>query len=76
MRLWLKDSERRPDPAPVQTDDRMPMIVGIAAWAIAFVGLLVVGPRFPGFTGVWLVTCALGFVLGLFGLLYTVRRMH
>ena len=21
MRLWLKDSERRPDPAPVKTDD-------------------------------------------------------
>ena len=31
MRLWLKDSERRPDPAPVETDDRKAMLVGLGA---------------------------------------------
>ena len=39
MRLWLKDSERRPDPEPVKTDDRKAMLVGIALWLVALAGL-------------------------------------
>ena len=41
MRLWLKDSERRPDPTPVATDDRKPMIVGLALWIIALIVVLI-----------------------------------
>ena len=40
MRLWLKDCERRPDPAPVKSDDRKAMLVGLVLWLLALVGLL------------------------------------
>ena len=75
MRLWLRDSERRPDPAPVQTDDRTPLAIGIAAWLIAFVVFLIV--RAVGVqvadagTIVW--TCIAGLVLGAVGLIYAAR---
>ena len=29
MRLFIKDSERRPDPAPLKTDDRKVVLVGL-----------------------------------------------
>ncbi len=31
MRFWLKDGERRPDPEPVQSDDRKAILVGLVA---------------------------------------------
>ena len=40
MRLYVRDSERRPDPAPLKTDDRKVILVGLAAWAIATIVLL------------------------------------
>ncbi|HXD60915.1 MAG TPA: DUF2530 domain-containing protein [Lacisediminihabitans sp.] len=70
MRLWLKDSERRPDPAPVKTDDRKAMLVGTALWLVALVALL----AFTARAGVLLWTCAAGLALGLVGILYTSRR--
>ncbi|CAN5449134.1 hypothetical protein BH10ACT7_BH10ACT7_04380 [soil metagenome] len=72
MRLWLKDSERRPDPAPVKTDDRKAYLVGLMLWAI---GLALVIVFLPTLTadghGWWLWTCVAGLGLGLIGLLYT-----
>ncbi len=75
MRLWLKDSERRPDPEPVKTDDRKAMLVGAALWLVALVALLV-AVRPLSDTGVqrMLWTCVAGLMLGLVGLLYTLRR--
>ena len=75
MRLWLKDSERRPDPEPVRTDDRKPMLLGIGLWLLALVSLLfgvggLVGADDAGL--IW--TCLAGIALGLLGLLYTHRR--
>jgi len=35
MRLWLKDSERRPDPAPIKTDDRKVVLIGLVLWLVA-----------------------------------------
>ncbi|MEP6479127.1 MAG: DUF2530 domain-containing protein [Rhodoglobus sp.] len=75
MRLWLKDSERKPDPAPVKTDDRKAMIVGIALWLVALVVLLVfLTPLTESGNGWWLWTCAAGIALGLFGVIYTHYR--
>ncbi len=75
MRLILKDSERRPDPQPVETDDRKPMIIGTACW---FAALLVLStlfePLLAGNEGWWLWTCATGVGLGLVGILYTYRK--
>jgi len=69
MRLWLNDSERKPDPVPVKTDDRTAVLAGLALWVVGFTVLLIVQPR-PEL----LYTCATGVVLGLIGLIYTHAR--
>lgn len=75
MRLWLKDSERRPDPTPVETDDRKAMIVGLVAWMVALAAVLLAGPILGvDVEPVWLWMCVAGLVLGAFGLLYAHRR--
>jgi len=75
VRLWLKDSERRPDPAPVKTDDRKAMLVGIVLWLIALAVLLLLMPALTeAGMGWWLWTCVAGIALGLIGILYTHRR--
>ena len=69
MRLWLRDSERKPDPKPVATDDRKAVLVGLALWVVALVVLLVfVGPL-ASIDGVWLLwTAVAGVGLGIVGL--------
>lgn len=75
MRLWLKDSERRPDPAPVKTDDRKAMLVGITLWLVALAALLLfLQPLLDAGLGWWLWTCAAGLALGLIGILYAHAR--
>ena len=75
MRLWLKDSERRPDPEPVRTDDRKPMLLGIGLWLLALVGLLLGFGRLLDADGAgWIWTCVAGIALGVLGLVYTHRR--
>ena len=72
MRLWLKDSERRPDPAPVKTDDRKAFLVGLALWVAALVVLLIfIQPLTAAGNGWWLWTCVAGLALGLVGIVYT-----
>lgn len=75
MRLWLKDSERRPDPTPVATDDRKAVLVGVVLWVIALVLAFVV-PAVSAInaSGTWFYTCLVGIGLGLIGLVYTHRR--
>ncbi len=75
MRLWLKDSERLPDPTPVVTDDRKAILVGLAGWIVGLAVVLVLGFLSPNPTAmatVW--TCAVGIVLGGAGLAYTHHR--
>ena len=69
MKLWLKDSERKPDPAPVKTDDRKAVLTGLAVWIVALVVVLVAQPQPET-----IYTCAVGIVLGLVGLIYTNAR--
>ena len=77
VRIWLKDSERKPDPAPVKTDDRKAILVGIAAWIAALAVLLVfLGPLTEAGGGWWLWTCVAALALGLIGLLYTHWRQN
>ena len=72
MRLWLKDSERRPDPAPVATDDRKAVLVGIALWIVGLAAVLVfLVPVTAAGDSWWLWACVAGLALGLIGLLYT-----
>ena len=69
MRFVLKDSERRPDPVPVVTDDRKAVLVGLVLWVVALVIVLIVAPGMPA---IW--TCIVGLALGLLGLVYTQVR--
>jgi len=72
MRLWLKEADRRPDPAPVPTDDRAAIIVGTSLWVVALIIVAIVAPAEHR---AWLlVTCGIGTGLGLLGLVYTQLR--
>jgi Protein of unknown function (DUF2530) len=75
MRLWLKDAERLPDPAPVQTDDRKAMLVGMGLWVLAVAVLVGLYTTLAADVhSRWLWTCAVGLALGVIGLLYTHAR--
>ena len=66
MRFFVKDSERRADPAPVKTDDRKVVLVGLVGWVVALAGMLVFLPALQESGLVWLLwTVVLGLVLGL-----------
>ena len=72
MRLWLKDSERRPDPAPVTTDDRKAFLAGIALWIVGLAVFVVLLPVLTSTaTTWWLWTCVAGLAIGLIGVLWT-----
>ena len=76
MRLWLKDSERLPDPPPMKTDDRKAIGVGTAVWVVAAVVAVVFwAPLNHGGYG-WIVPMTfVGVGLGILGLCYAqVRR--
>ncbi len=75
MRVFLKDSERRPDPIPVKTDDRRPILIGLATWVVAtIVVLLFLAPLSETGRGWLLSTCVAGIVLGFAGLVYAAKR--
>jgi len=76
MRLWLKDSERRPDPLPARADARKAYLAGTVLWMLALVGTLVLNDRITAAGLGWWVWCSvIGVGLGLLGLLWVqVRR--
>lgn len=75
MRILLKDSERRPDPAPAKVDERTAMIVGAVAWVVALVLVLVFSPQLAAAKeSWWLWTCVTGLALGAVGVVYTQVR--
>jgi hypothetical protein len=82
MRLWLKDSERRPDPLPVRTDARTALFVGTLFWLIALGAALVTEFTAPQASGAasaagagwWLWCCVIGAGLGLVGLAWVQFR--
>jgi hypothetical protein len=75
MRFFIKDSERRPDPAPVKTDDRKVILVGLVLWILALAGMLLFLGALQESGLVWLLwTVVVGLGLGLVLLVYTTRR--
>jgi RsiW-degrading membrane proteinase PrsW (M82 family) len=67
---------RRPDPPPLETDDRAVVLVGMALWVVAFVVLLVFfrDDLRRHDTEWWLWSCVIGFVFGFYGLYVASRR--
>lgn len=75
MRLWVPQSERRPEPAPLRTDDRTAVLAGLAVWVVALAGLLLFLPGVLGaHDGWWLWTVLVGLGIGLVLLVYVHRR--
>jgi len=74
VRVYLKDSERRPDPAPVQVDERKAVFVGLVIWILATVVYLLVFAVNGQADAIVVWTCTAGIALGLGGLAYTERR--
>lgn len=77
MRLWLNESERRPDPAPARADARKAVLVGTLAWLVALVLSLVFRAQLDAAGIGWLVWAAVtGSALGVIGLVVVqvVRR--
>lgn len=75
MRLWVRDDERRPDPAPLRTDDRLAFTIGLIGWIIAgviTVGMLVLTDREANVGA--LVTIGVGLLLGVAGWVVSSRR--
>ena len=69
MRLWLNESERRPDPAPARADARKAVLVGTIAWLVALVVSLAFRAPLEAAGLGWLLWAALtGLVLGVIGL--------
>ena len=69
MRLWLNESERRPDQAPARADARKAVLVGTIAWLVALVVALVFRTQLEAAGLGWLLWAALtGLVLGVIGL--------
>ncbi|SEO02981.1 DUF2530 domain-containing protein [Cryobacterium sp. TMT1-3] len=82
MRLWLKDSERRPDPLPARTDARKALLVGTLLWLVALGAALFTqgtgsagsgAASAPG-AGWWLWCTVIGVGLGLVGLAWVQFR--
>jgi len=75
VRLYLRSADRRPDPAPLPTNDRATVLAGIAGWALLWaVALLSHSWLADTGRGWWLWTPPAGIALGLLGLRYLRRH--
>ena len=69
---------RRPDPEPLETDDRWVVVIGSALWLVAFVVLLVFfrTDLRHHHTEWWLWSCWIGIALGAYGFRFVSRRQR
>jgi Protein of unknown function (DUF2530) len=65
---------RQPDPPPLETDDVRIIGGGAVLWAIALVVLLIARAAGADVHDWWLAMCGCGFVMGLYGVRYCLRR--
>ena len=75
MKIYLRSSERRPDPEPLETDDRPAVWAGIVVWAVLLVLAVVFHDRLAADgRGWWVWTPVVGIALGALGLRTVSRR--
>ena len=69
---------RRPDPEPLETDDRWVVVGGVVLWVAAFVVLAVFfrDDLRRHHAEWWLWSCWIGVALGLYGFRFVSRRQH
>ena len=67
VRFYVKDTDRKPDPGPANVNAGRAVIVGVALWAIALVGVLAFAPAELAANKTWYaLTCLAGIALGIF----------
>jgi hypothetical protein len=67
MRWIAKDSDRKPDPAPIMGTAKIAVIVGMIGFALALVFILVFYNQITSPHKIWYpYTCVVGLVLGFF----------
>ena len=69
----MKESGRRDPPPPLEANDRLVTVTGIAGWGLALIVLLIVRGSLPSDHRWWIWTCAAGLAMGLFALWYVPR---
>lgn len=75
MKIYLRSSERRPDPEPLETDDRPVVWAGIVVWVVLLVLAVVFRDRLADDGhGWWVWTPVVGIALGALGLRTVSRR--
>ncbi|WP_394552786.1 DUF2530 domain-containing protein [Agromyces sp. MMS24-JH15] len=76
MRFWLREDERRPDPAPARADARKALAAGTLGWLLVLVACLAFGDALAQAGLGWLTATAwIGLGLGVAGLaVVQVRR--
>ena len=76
VRLYQRSADRHPDPAPLATNERATVLVGIALWVAALALTLVFHQQLADAGRAWWTWTALsGIAGGLLGLVYlTLRR--
>ena len=68
MRWIAKDSERKPDPAPINGTVRIAVLVGMIGFALALIASIVFYHQITSPNKVWYpYTCLVGLVLGVLG---------
>ena len=72
----MPPASRRPDLEPLEADDRLVILVGMALWVVAFVVLVAFfrDDLRRHHTQWWLWSCGIGFVFGLYGLHFVAKR--
>jgi hypothetical protein len=77
VRLYQRSADRRPDPEPLRTNDRVPVLIGMGVWAVVLVVTLVLHDRLEAQgRGWWSWTAVVGIALGLVGLDYIRRHQR
>jgi hypothetical protein len=73
MKFFVKEAERKPDPAPIETNPRIAVFVGLGIWVAALVFLLAVPSAVPAAKPWWPWTCVVGIALAGYAF-FVVRR--
>lgn len=75
MRLYLRSANRRPDPPPLETNDRATVRFGMAVWTVLFVIALILRSDLEAQGhGWWIWTPVAGVALGFYGLHHLRKR--
>ena len=74
MKFFVKEEERKPDPAPLKTNARAVVVVGIVSWALVLALFVLVPTATPAGKQWWLTSCVFGIILGVLAWFKVGRR--